>query len=229
MKIKSSFLKLEDGKLYYETAGSGEPMIFIHADTLDTRQWQEQMKYFSKSYQTISFDLRSFGKSSLPTNNPYSFVEDLHSLIVGLGLQKVILVGLSLGADVAVNFALEHPEKMKKLIVADAGVAGLKYSEQFYKDINSILDSAKKGDLESAKSKWSSLPVFNYSLKNKEVAGKIKEMVDKTSGYRWYGKNQPYQKYPDTSNHVNIITAPTLIMYGENDADDFINVCISLH
>ena len=78
--MKSGYVSIRDSNIYYETAGQGETIIFVHADTLDTRQWDPQFHYFAKRFQVIRYDIRGFGKSELPGNKPYSFSEDLNQL-----------------------------------------------------------------------------------------------------------------------------------------------------
>jgi 3-oxoadipate enol-lactonase len=229
MYTKPSFLKLPDGQLYYEKLGFGDPIIFIHADSLDCRMWNEQFKYFSKKYTVIRFDLRGFGKSSLPNIQKYSLQDDLHTLIQKLNIQKPHLVGLSLGGNVAINYYLEHPEKVRSLVLADSGLSGLKYSNRFYQDINSVAKLAKHKKLDEAKKMWLTLPFFKYSMNNPKISEFIKQMVADSSGYRWYGKTQPLQKYPNSAKMLDKIKVPALILYGEYDIPDFISVSKYLH
>lgn len=77
--FKKGFFTISGSKIYYEIAGKGEPLIFIHADTLDTRQWDSQFKFFARKYQVIRYDIRGFGRSSIPSTESYSFSEDLNS------------------------------------------------------------------------------------------------------------------------------------------------------
>ena len=68
-------LTYDNGQIYYEVAGSGDPIVFVHGFTLDHTMWKPQIEHFSKNYQVIAYDVRGFGKSSLP-NGLYD-----HSLI----------------------------------------------------------------------------------------------------------------------------------------------------
>lgn len=71
-------LTYNDGQIYYEVIGSGDPIIFLHGFTLDHTTWKPQVEYFSKNYQVITYDARGFGKSSLPKSS-YDHAADLQA------------------------------------------------------------------------------------------------------------------------------------------------------
>ena len=81
------------GRLYYEVKGSGHPIVLIHAGFLDRRMWDEQFELFAKGFKVIRFDVKGFGKSSRPTDK-YSDIEDLHTLLTSLKVDKTHVVGV---------------------------------------------------------------------------------------------------------------------------------------
>jgi hypothetical protein len=97
--LDSGFLELEGGKMYFEVAGSGHPLVLIHGGQMDLRMWDEQFALFSKSCRVIRYDFRGFGKSPAATK-PFSADGDLVALLKYLGVQKTYIVGLSLGGRV---------------------------------------------------------------------------------------------------------------------------------
>jgi pimeloyl-ACP methyl ester carboxylesterase len=68
------------GWLQYEAAGDGDPVVFLHGFGLDIRMWDAQWPVFTGLYRTIRYDMRRYGRSSLP-NGPYSHVDDMTALI----------------------------------------------------------------------------------------------------------------------------------------------------
>ncbi|HEY2951197.1 MAG TPA: alpha/beta fold hydrolase, partial [Verrucomicrobiae bacterium] len=95
--------------LYYETTGRGETIVLIHGGQMDRRMWDAQFDSFARPYRVIRYDIRGFGKSDVP-DKPYSHAGDLHSLLRHWRVKKATLMGLSLGAAIATDFAIEHPE-----------------------------------------------------------------------------------------------------------------------
>ena len=91
--------------LYFEIKGKGEAVVLAHGGQMDRRMWDAQFDIFAKKYQVLRYDIRGFGKSAIPTKG-YSDAGDLYALLEHLGLKKASLIGLSLGAAVAVDFVL---------------------------------------------------------------------------------------------------------------------------
>ncbi len=109
--------------LYYEMSGTGEPLVFIHGLGSSTRDWEPQVAEFSKSYQVITLDLRGHGRSDKPAG-PYQmamFAADTAGLLAGLGVRPAHIVGISLGAAVAFQFALDYPERVRTLTIVNSG------------------------------------------------------------------------------------------------------------
>jgi len=109
----------------YEERGSGFPMVLMHGLHGSHRNWNAQVDFFSDKYRVITTDSRGLGKSEAPPEpEKYSqdiLVEDLHQLLISLGIQQAYIGGLSMGGNVALNFAIQHPEMTKAFISADTG------------------------------------------------------------------------------------------------------------
>src|SRR6185369_13181100 len=87
-------------ELYYEDHGTGKPVVLIHGWPLSGRSWEKQVPVLlDAGYRVITYDRRGFGDSSRPTSGyDYdTFASDLHTLITGLDLREVTLVGFSMG------------------------------------------------------------------------------------------------------------------------------------
>lgn len=122
---KSGYINIENARLYYEIAGSGTPLLMIHAGVADSRQWNNEFTYFSQSNQVIRYDMRGYGKSE-PAEGEYSHMSDLISLLADLGIDvPLVIMGCSMGGRLAMDFALSYPSKVKALIMVDAGPSGL--------------------------------------------------------------------------------------------------------
>src|SRR3989339_1460207 len=138
--------------LYFQSKGEGVPIIFVHGFSLDSRMWDPQVEIFSKTNQVITYDIRGFGKSPVPVG-PYSHIEDLHNLVNHLKIQKFHLVGLSLGGEIAIDYALTYPDTILSLTLADSSLGG-------YSSTVDWRVYAKEQGLELAKANWLNHPVF---------------------------------------------------------------------
>lgn len=121
-------------QLYWEATGEGAPLVWVHEYGGDLRSWEPQVRYFARRYRVIAYNQRGYPPSTVPTDaRDYSqalLVDDLHNLIVRLNLGPVHLGGCSMGANVARDFALAHPEAVRSLTLVGAG-AGSVNREQF--------------------------------------------------------------------------------------------------
>ena len=139
-------LSTDSADLYYEVSGEGFPIIFAHGVGGNHAIWYKQISVFSQSYQVITFDHRGFGNSTDPlTLGRNAFVSDLKALIDHLQLEKVVLVGQSMGGGTCVCFTCAYPEMVSALVIADS-LHGLEEPEV----VKQIMDEArsKTRDLE---------------------------------------------------------------------------------
>lgn len=120
---KSGTVTSFDGvKICYEISGEGDvPIIFIHGWSCDRSFWAKQIEYFSKNHKVISLDIAGHGDSgsSRKIYTTESFARDVAALIENLELEKVILVGHSMGGPIAARTAALIPDKVLLVIGAD--------------------------------------------------------------------------------------------------------------
>ena len=107
----------------HEWPGNGPAIVAIHGLTANLTCWAPLAESLTPQYRLIAYDLRGRGESDKPSSG-YSLAlhrEDLAGLLDALGLQRAVIAGHSLGANVAVAFADSHPERVEKLILVDGG------------------------------------------------------------------------------------------------------------
>lgn len=120
---KTGKVKIGNKELYYEMKGNGEPMIFLHGHSFDSKMWDKQFDYFSKKHKVIRYDLRGYGTSDDPIEEEsFLHAEDLNQLLIHLNIKKAHLVGLSLGSFIVGDFMALHPEKILSATLASGAV-----------------------------------------------------------------------------------------------------------
>lgn len=119
-KQSGNFLSFDGTRIYYETRGQGIPLVFCYGIGCLMNHWRHQLKYFSKDFQTISFDYRAHHKSGFPKDKSdltvRSLAQDLKSLIDHLRLKDPVLLGHSFGTQVILSFLSEYPEVAKSFV-----------------------------------------------------------------------------------------------------------------
>ena len=215
--FEDGYLPLNSGKMYYQVHGSGEPLVFVHGMGLDHRMWDEQVAGFCKMYQVISYDLRGFGKSSLP-DAPYNHPEDLIMLLDFMGIEKAHYIGLSMGARVVTDLSIMYPERVCSITLVDSVLHGYKQTSM---DLMAISTAAREVSPKAANQLWFEHALFAPARRNPEVAPKLKQMIDDYTGWHWVNTNPWTPLSPPSIEQLDKIDIPTLILIGEEDLLDF--------
>jgi pimeloyl-ACP methyl ester carboxylesterase len=210
---ESAFVDVPHARLYYEVAGDGPPVLFVHGFTLDTRMWDDQWAVFAERYRVIRLDLRGFGRSEAEPLL-YSNMDDLVALLDNLAISRAHIVGLSMGATVVVDFALAHPERVDALVAVDGGPSGTGAPPR---EVQNVIAQAGAGHVSEALEAWLATALFAPAMERPEVAARMREMV---TDYTWWsarnpGLAQPLQ--PPAVGRLAEISAPTLVVVGERE------------
>ncbi len=123
-----------DIKLHFIQKGQGEPLILLHGNGEDGQYFVHQMEGFSKYYRVIALDTRGHGQSP-KGSAPFTiaqFAKDLLDFLDEQGIDKADILGFSDGGNIALTFALTHPNRVKRLILNGANLnpSGIKRSVQ---------------------------------------------------------------------------------------------------
>jgi proline iminopeptidase len=112
-------------RLYFEEAGSGTPIIFLHEYAADHTNWEPQMRYFSRGHRCIAYSARGYTPSDVPPSaDAYTyrhFYTDALAVLDHLSIAKAHLVGLSMGAYSSLQIGLNAPERALSMTLAGVG------------------------------------------------------------------------------------------------------------
>ena len=112
-------------KLHVESTGEGWPIVFVHEFASDLREWEEQVRWFSRHHRCVTYNARGYPPSDVPDSpDEYGWeaaVDDLLAVLDGLGIARAHLVGLSMGGYAVLQFALRHPQRVSAVVAAGAG------------------------------------------------------------------------------------------------------------
>ena len=102
-------------RLWYEETGTGYPIIFVHEFGADLREWEQQVRWFSREYRCIRFNARGYPPSDVPESDElYGYehaADDIGAVLDALDIEKAHVVGLSMGAYATLQFGLRHPAR----------------------------------------------------------------------------------------------------------------------
>ena len=123
-----------DIQLFYLEKGSGEPFILLHGNGENGNYFKNQIEYFQNWYHVIALDTRGHGKS-LRGSAPFTieqFACDLYDFMQQHKILSAVILGFSDGANIAMKFAIKHPNRVKALILngGNLNAAGVKWTTQ---------------------------------------------------------------------------------------------------
>ncbi len=119
------YIDAAGARLYCEETGGGYPIVFVHEFGSDYREWESQVRYFSRAYRCITYNARGYPPSDVPEDaNQYGWefaVDDIAAVMKGLAVDRAHVVGLSMGGYAALQFGLRYPERASAIVAAGAG------------------------------------------------------------------------------------------------------------
>src|SRR5262245_41521192 len=122
----AEYVDVNGSKLFYEMAGEGEVLVLVHAGFVDSRMWNAQWSEFAQHFRVVRYDMFGYGKSS-PVVTPTAQRDDLYQLLKHLNIEQAHLVGCSQGGGVVLDFALDHPNMVKSLVLVSTVPGGFEF------------------------------------------------------------------------------------------------------
>lgn len=181
--------------------------------------WEPQARAFAGDFDMIRPDLRGFGGSELPPGS-YSMMADIVGLLDHLGIEQAQVIGCSMGGTVALDIALEHPERVTRLILVGSGVSGAEFG-QADKSLFADVDAAdEKGDLDAVNRAEVRLWVDGPRRAEGAAPQKIRDLVLDMNG-RAMRSDWSAAKHeaidPPAIDRLGSVRVPTLVVVGDED------------
>jgi 3-oxoadipate enol-lactonase len=220
--------EINAGQLYCQMDGKGLPVVLLHGFSLDLRMWEEQSAALTNHFRVLRYDMRGFGRSSLPTAQAYSHAGDLHELLSLLNALPAHLVGFSNGGRIAIRFALAYPQAVRSLTLVDSVLDGHAWSADWISLWGPIENTAKAGDMATAKRLWLEHPLFAPARERSDLAARLSEMVQDYSGWHWLHADPGVAQGAPAIKRLNEIRVPSLIVAGERDLPDLHRIADTL-
>ena len=191
------------------------PIVFIHGVGLSKEIWEPQVNFF-KNYNTLVYDLLGHGKTPLKKSKVSfkDFTRQLVRLIKELNFSKIHLVGFSLGALVARNFASEHSDKLSSLIIHGSIYKRTEEQKRVVKNRFEVAKMNRPASKKAALRRWLS---EEFLKKNPNIYKKIYSILEQNKLLDFLKCYEIFVNYADDDNLLKKINSNTLITTGEND------------
>ena len=225
-------LALDGRELYYDVAGNGPAVVLVHSAIADSSLWDAQVEALAPHFRILRYDVAGHGGSCLPSGS-FSHLADLHALVEALGIGRASLVGNSMGGRIALEYALEHPDVVERLVLIAAGLPDHDWSEEMRRadaEEERLFDA---GDFEGAADGqvrfWVDGPGRGPDAVDSALRERFRRMVLRS--YELYADAakdgeppRPEWLDPPASERLGELRIPTLVVVGDADASDLLTV-----
>jgi pimeloyl-ACP methyl ester carboxylesterase len=221
-------LTTDDGvKLYYHEVGAGTPIVFVHEFAGDVRSWEAQLRHFGRRYRCIAYNARGYPPSDVPAEvERYSQArarDDIRAVLDALDIDRAHIVGLSMGGFATTHFGFTYPDRARSLVIAGCGYgASPSTRAQFTAEAAASAARFEQQGMAEAAEAYALGP-SRVQHQNKDPRG-WREFTDQLAEHSATGAAMTLRGVQsrrsslfDLVEEMKKITAPTLIMTGDED------------
>ncbi|QSR18064.1 alpha/beta fold hydrolase [Novosphingobium sp. KA1] len=203
--------------------GSGQksetPLVLAHGFGGSRRDWDAVIAALPADLPLIAYDARGFGASPAEPGAAFSHADDLLALLDALEVERADLSGLSMGGGNVLHFALDHPQRVRRLVLVSPLMLGWSWSTDWIERWKAMGRAARSGDMAHARELWWNHPLFASTRDIPEAAAHLKASIAAFPGSQWVQDDQRPEQ-PDVD-RLTALSVPTLLLTGTRDTEDF--------
>ena len=203
-------------EMHYEISGSGPWLTLSHSLAANSDMWDAQLQTLNQHFTVLRYDIRGHGQTQA-TPGPYTLnqlSDDVHALLVHLGVQSTHWIGLSLGGMIGQTFAIRHPGMVAHTVIADSSGRGAPNAASMWGDRAKLALSQGMSPLvEPTLQRWFTQ---DYREKNPAVMAQIGQMIAGTPPEGYAGCCGAISGL-DTLDQLRDLRTPCLVIVGEQD------------
>jgi len=220
-------LNLHGADIAYDEAGSGHPLLLVHAGIANRHMWDPVWEALAARYRVIRPDLRGFGESVAATE-PFTNWHDLARLLRALDAVPAHVIGVSMGGGASLDLVLAEPYKVDRLVLVAPGLLGWAWADQLKADWAAEEAAWVRGDLDEVA--WANVRTWiDGPLRGGEASAELRQAV--FDMYRPALQLQTVEGavdsealQPPSAGRLSEIAARTLVIVGELDQPDMMKV-----
>ena len=214
-------------KLYYEEVGQGTPILFVHEFASDWRGWEPQLREFGRRHRCITYSARGYTPSDVPADGgAYTYehvMRDAVAVLDHLKIDKAHLIGLSMGGYTSLQVALNHPDRVRSMVLAGTGSGSERwYTADFHRNSQALGDTFERdGSAAVAKTYGMGASRVPFLLKDPrgfaEFTQRLAEHDAKGSANTSRGFQGGRPSLYDFESRIRRLETPALIVVGDED------------
>jgi pimeloyl-ACP methyl ester carboxylesterase len=210
---------------FYEDTGQGPVVVLVHGHGADLRLWDLQVPALVEAgYRVIRYDVRGHGRSAIPPSGYTweSYALDLHDLLDRIAVPRAHVAGLSMGGGVALQFALDFPERVSSLVLVDSTLPGFDYSPEYAGAIEELVAAVRADGPRAAFERlWLTHPLFDGVRRFPERFDLLRTMALAHAAADYLDETRYPPPERQAVDRLAELRTPTLVLVGELDIPDF--------
>jgi pimeloyl-ACP methyl ester carboxylesterase len=200
---KTGYVKANGLNYYYEISGKGEPLLLLHGGLGSTDMYRPILPRFAAHRQVIAIDLQGHGRTGLGTRK-FDLVDmgdDIATVVDELGYKQVDVLGYSFGGGVGFRFAVQHPDKVRRLVLVSVGFS----DQSFFPEIRAQQNQIGAASVEFMKE----TPMYKSYIAVAPEPGDFPRLLQAIGDFM--------RGHYDYSADVKKLTMPTMLVFGDGD------------
>ncbi len=210
---------------HHEDAGQGPSVVLIHGHSADRRMWDLQVPALvGAAYRAVRYDVRGHGRSAVPPSGYTwsNYALDLRDLLDGIAVPRAHVVGLSMGGGIALQLALDFPQRVASLALVDSALPGFDYSPEFADAIEALVAAVRaEGPAAAFERLWLVHPLFDGIRRFPERFELLRTMALAYAAADYLDETPYAPPERQAVDRLAEVRAPTLVLVGELDIPDF--------
>lgn len=200
--------------------GEGLPVVFLHAGVCDNRMWHEQMRVAAENgWHAIAYDRRGHGEA-VSEDEPFSHLDDLEAVLEAFDIHAAVFVGCSMGGGLAVDFALQNPGRVIGLVLIGTSITGAPWSTTLEERAIEMAeeDAWERGDLDLLNRVQAHEWLDGPRAQSGRVSGSARDLFLDMNARALAKPALSHEDVPpDAWHRVEEISAPTMLIVGDED------------
>lgn len=218
--VRSGYVDVEGGRLYYEELGEGSPIVLVHDGLLHSETWDAQFQVLAAAgHRVVRYDRRGYGRSAEATAL-FSNIRDLDAVLTTLGVDRTVLIGCSSGGLLAIDYTLAHPERVSALVLVGPIVSGMGFTKHFQTRGGRFFPT-EQTTIEDLIEYFSNVDPYGIAPENRAAKERANELLKAyPQNLNWAREQLSDPAARRALHNLGEIAVPTLITAGEFDIPD---------
>lgn len=204
---------------YVDVGAGGPPVVLLHAFPLHSGMWEPQLEALVPDHRVVVPDLKGFGRSDAPDDvsaySMASYADEVAGLLATVELERVVVVGLSMGGYVAFSLLSRHRRLVSALVLADTR-ADADSEQVLERRTNQQRTVREEGTGPVIEALLQTLLAEHTHEQRPHVVERARQLMDNPPG-GFLGALEAMKSRPDASSQLDAVDVPTLVVVGEED------------